>query len=94
MKQSLLICILLLSHICSGQPPTLHALKTMKLVAGNGSSFYMDETPVTYADLYTYVNAGGQKNAYWSYTSYNIPVQPVPGITRLIIATGAVTART
>jgi hypothetical protein len=81
MKQSLLICILLLSHICSGQPPTLHALKTMKLVAGNGSSFYMDETPVTYADLYTYVNAGGQKNAYWSYTSYNIPVQPVTGIT-------------
>src|SRR3989338_9259767 len=81
MKQSILIVLLVLSHYCLGQPTTLHALKTMKLVTADSYSFYMDETPVTYQDLYTYVNACGQKNAYWNYTSYNIPVQPVTGIT-------------
>lgn len=52
----------------------------MHRVQGSGVDFYMDETPVNYTDYYTYVRAGGAKNAYWSYTSYNIPDQPVTGI--------------
>ncbi len=54
----------------------------MKLIPGSRSlsSFYMDETPVTYEDFIIYVRAGGMKNAYWNYESYNIPVQPVTGI--------------
>jgi formylglycine-generating enzyme len=64
-------------------PATLHGIKTMKLVPGNAaiSDFYMDETPVTYTDFIRYVRAGGLKNAYWLYESYNIAVQPVTGIT-------------
>lgn len=64
------------------QHSTLYGLKTMKLIQGDGNmhSFYMDETPVTYSDFIIYVRAGGTKNAYWLYDSYNIPEQPVTGI--------------
>ncbi len=64
------------------QPPALYGLKTMKLIPSfkGANSFYMDETPVTYEDFIKYVNAGGLKNAYWFYDSYNIPEQPVTGI--------------
>lgn len=64
------------------QHVTVCGLKNMKLIPGNKSfkDFYMDETPVTYADFIIYVRAGGIENAYWLYESYNIPVQPVTGI--------------
>ena len=52
----------------------------MHRVTGNGHDFYMDETPVTYADYLLYVQQGAPKNAYWEYPSYNIPEQPVTGI--------------
>ncbi len=70
--------VLFISVNAVAQPVTLYGLKTMKLIPGNGiiSSFYMDETPVTYEDFILYVRAGGLKNAYWLYDSYNIPVQP------------------
>lgn len=42
--------------------------------------FYMDQTPVTYADFIKYVDDGGSKTRYWDYSSYNIPEQPVTGI--------------
>jgi sulfatase modifying factor 1 len=44
------------------------------------SGFYMDETPVTYADFQSYVNDGGAVTRYWDYSSYNIPEQPISGI--------------
>lgn len=44
------------------------------------SGFYMDETPVTYADFQQYVNDGGTITRYWDYSSYNIPEQPISGI--------------
>lgn len=44
------------------------------------SAFYMDETPVTYADFQEYVNDGGTVTRYWDYSSYNIPEQPISGI--------------
>lgn len=44
------------------------------------SGFYMDETPVTYADFQAYVNDGGTVTRYWAYESYNIPEQPISGI--------------
>lgn len=65
------------------QPQTLYGLKTSKLISIDYSgfeSYYMDETPVTYADFKKYVNAGGEKTAYWFYESYNINEQPVTGI--------------
>lgn len=52
----------------------------MRRVTGNGHDFYMDETPVTYADYSKYVQQGAPKNAYWEYPTYNIPEQPVTGI--------------
>ena len=44
------------------------------------SGFYMDETPVTYADFQKYVNDGGTVSRYWKYSSYNVPEQPVTGL--------------
>ncbi len=44
------------------------------------SAFYIDETPVTYADFQEYVNDGGSVTRYWAYSSYNIPEQPISGI--------------
>ncbi len=44
------------------------------------SGFYMDETPVTYADFQEYVNDGGNPTRYWVYSSYNIPEQPISGV--------------
>jgi len=43
-------------------------------------SFYMDETPVTYADFVKYVDTGGSKIRYWEYETYNKPNQPVTGL--------------
>jgi len=43
-------------------------------------SFYIDETPVTYADFKKYVEAGGAKSRYWEYETYNQPENPVTGI--------------
>ncbi len=42
--------------------------------------FYMDETPVTYADFQAYIADGGSKTRYWDYSTYNIPDQPISGI--------------
>lgn len=61
-------------------PSSFNGLKPMVRVKGVDGDFFMDETPVTYSDLKLYVDAGGQKNAYWAYDSYNIPAQPVSGI--------------
>ncbi|MCR9145345.1 MAG: formylglycine-generating enzyme family protein [bacterium] len=45
------------------------------------SSFYLDETPVTYADFRPYVQAAGSKrNHHWDYPIYNKPAQPVTGL--------------
>lgn len=44
------------------------------------SSFYMDETPVTYADFQKYVDDGGNKTRYWAYDTYNKLENPVSGI--------------
>ena len=44
------------------------------------SGFYMDETPVTYKDFDKYVEVGGSVTRYWAYSSYNIPDQPISGI--------------
>lgn len=44
------------------------------------SGFYMDQTPVTYADFQAYVSDGGHTTRYWAYSSYNIPEQPITGI--------------
>ena len=44
------------------------------------SPFYMDETPITYADFQKYVNGGGAKSRYWSYPSYNKPENPITGV--------------
>jgi len=44
------------------------------------NGFYMDETPVTYTDFQTYVDDGGSVTRYWDYSSYNIPDQPISGI--------------
>lgn len=44
------------------------------------SGFYMDETPVTYADFAQYVQDGGTVSRYWDYSSYNILEQPVTGL--------------
>ena len=44
------------------------------------NGFYMDETPVTYADFQEYINDGGNITRYWNYSSYNIPEQPISGI--------------
>lgn len=44
------------------------------------SSFYMDETPVTYADFQKYVDDGGNKTRYWEYDTYNKKENPVSGI--------------
>ena len=44
------------------------------------NGFYMDETPVTYADFQKYVADGGEETRYWDYSSYNIPNQPISGI--------------
>ncbi|MCP4459219.1 MAG: formylglycine-generating enzyme family protein [Cytophagales bacterium] len=46
----------------------------------NINGFYMDETPVTYADFQKYVDDGGAVTRYWAYSSYNIPEQPISGI--------------
>jgi len=66
------------------QSSNYYGLKKMRLIETFENqavrNFYMDETPVTYADFKNYVRAGGQKNAYWYYESYNIDVQPVTGI--------------
>ena len=52
--------------------------KPVRQVEING--FYMDETPVTYADFQKYVDDGGAVARYWNYSSYNIPNQPISGI--------------
>lgn len=44
------------------------------------SAFYMDETPVTYANFQDYLDDGGSETRYWKYSSYNIPDQPISGI--------------
>ena len=44
------------------------------------SSFYMDETPVTYEDFKKYIDAGGTKSRYWEYETYNQPENPITGI--------------
>ncbi len=45
------------------------------------SSFYLDETPVTYRDFAPYVRAAGEKrNHHWDYPIYNKPEQPVTGL--------------
>lgn len=76
--------VILFSHqLIFSQPASLYGIKKMKLVSSSHPSvknFYMDETPVTYEDFKIYVRAGGMKNAYWYYESYNIDVQPVTGI--------------
>lgn len=51
--------------------------KTIFVPDGN---FYMDETPVTYADFQKYVEAGGVKSKYWDYETYNQLENPVTGI--------------
>jgi formylglycine-generating enzyme required for sulfatase activity len=43
-------------------------------------AFYMDETPITYADFKKYVAEGGNKSAYWKYDTYNQNSQPVTGL--------------
>lgn len=43
--------------------------------------FYIDETPVTYADFEKYVGQGGQHGAYHMYDSYNHSDYPITGIT-------------
>ncbi|MDD4358520.1 MAG: SUMF1/EgtB/PvdO family nonheme iron enzyme [Candidatus Pacebacteria bacterium] len=43
-------------------------------------SFYMDETPVTYADFQKYIDDGGNKTRYWVYDTYNKPENPISGI--------------
>ncbi len=43
-------------------------------------AFLMDETPITYADFQTYVDDGGNVSRYWKYSSYNMPEQPVTGV--------------
>ncbi len=45
------------------------------------SSFYMDETPVSYRDFRPYVAAAGEiRNHHWNYPIYNQPDQPVTGL--------------
>jgi formylglycine-generating enzyme len=44
------------------------------------SRFYMDETPITYADFRQYVESGGMKPAYWNDSTYHRANQPVTGI--------------
>lgn len=43
-------------------------------------SFYMDETPITYADFTKYLNDGGTKSRYSEYDTYNKPENPISGI--------------
>ncbi len=45
------------------------------------NQFYMDETPVTYADFEKYVQEGGQHTAYHLYESYHKLNYPVTGMT-------------
>ncbi|GAI04555.1 unnamed protein product, partial [marine sediment metagenome] len=59
-------------------PKTLQEIKKMVLVPSG--AFYMDETPVTYADFQKYINAEGTKPKYWDYETYNQPEHPVTGI--------------
>ncbi|MCP4137227.1 MAG: formylglycine-generating enzyme family protein [bacterium] len=47
------------------------------------SAFYMDETPVTYEEYTHFIRAGKEEPPYWKYPSYNIPDNPVTGITWL-----------
>ncbi len=44
------------------------------------SPFYMDETPVTYADFKKYAEGGGVRSRYWEYETYNMPDNPVTGV--------------
>ncbi len=43
-------------------------------------TFYMDETPLTYADFQKYIDAGGLQPKYWDYETYNQPEHPVTGL--------------
>lgn len=43
-------------------------------------AFYMDETPITYAQFEAYIDAGAARPPYYHYESYNRPEQPVTGI--------------
>ncbi len=45
------------------------------------ADFYIDETPVTYADFETYVKAGGKPALYWHYAVYNQAEHPITGLT-------------
>jgi sulfatase modifying factor 1 len=51
-----------------------------KTIEVKQTGYYMDETPVTYADFELYNNEGGRETAYWKYDSYNKPNQPITGI--------------
>lgn len=79
---SVIFLFICLPVLAIGQPKTIYGLKKMHLVFSEikPGDFYIDETPVTYTDYKIYVRAGGKKNAYWYYESYNIDVQPVTGI--------------
>lgn len=46
----------------------------------NNTDFFMDVNPITYQEFKVYVEEGGEKNAYWKYSSYNIDNQPVTGL--------------
>ena len=59
-------------------PKVIYGIKKMILVPGG--TFYMDETPITYADFQKYVEAGGAKPKYWEYETYNQPEHPVTGL--------------
>jgi len=52
----------------------------VKIITTNDTDFFMDINPITYKDFKIYVEEGGEKNAYWKYSSYNIDNQPVSGI--------------
>lgn len=44
------------------------------------NTFYIDKTPVTYADFKKYVDDGGRRSHYWKYDTYNQSNQPVTGV--------------
>lgn len=44
------------------------------------NDFYIDETPVSYADFEPYVKAGGTPTLYWHYAVYNQAEHPVTGL--------------
>ena len=61
-------------------PKSIQGTKKMILVPGSTFNFYIDETPVTYADFQKYVDAGGTKSKYWDYETYNQLENPITGI--------------